>query len=121
MQKFNNINQENELFRTDDEALMGKEELKKKILEGYQLLDELKGFKDSNIGLLFYEELNNEYQRVFGIAVNTDDANIAKASLDRMKGIAFTMNIIENLIKNLDDDIEHFKEELEYIKAGEKE
>lgn len=112
-------NQIEEVESEESVLLSGTDAIKKSLQSGHILLDELKAFSNTDIGMLFNDELNSEYQRVFREATTTDDANKAKASLDRMKGLGFAMGIIGNLIKNLEDDLENLRENLEYQQAVE--
>lgn len=114
-----NINQEQEAINEEICSVdNGIETIKKSLMDAHDILKELKEFKDTGVGSLIIDELNSEYQRLFKAATTTEDANIAKANLDQMKGVGFAMAIVGNLVRNLEDDIENLRSELEYQEAG---
>ena len=111
--------EQEELEHEENSVLDGVETIKKSLIEGNQLLDELRAFKGSNVGLLFDNELNEEYQRLFNETLATEDSIVMKARIDRMKGLGFAMKIVDYLIVGLEDDLDNLRENLEYQEAGE--
>lgn len=111
-------NQEQEVTDEEVSSIGDTNILRNNIREAHEILDELRAFSSSNTGLLLNNELNDEYQRLFKNATTTEDANVAKANLDQMKGIGFAMGVMGRVIANMEDDINHLVTELEYQEAG---
>lgn len=93
-------------------------ELRQKLKETNQLLDDIEHFKNSGVAKLYMDGLNAEYQKFFKNATETDDANIAKANLDKMKGVGYAMGLISKTINGIEDDVEAIELEIQHLEAG---
>jgi len=117
---FNINGLDNQIAENENEkSINTTSDLKKNIMDLNIVLDSLKRFKSSDVGLLLNKDLEDEYQREFKDATTLKDANEVKAHIDRMKGIGFAMGVIGNLIIRVEDDLKNMRENLKYAEAGE--
>lgn len=94
--------------------------IQNEIVKGYALLDELRGFNKSGVGVLVNNELEDEYQRIFAEVLKSTDPIDTHTKVQQMKSIGFAMGIIKNQTILLEDDLKNLKKELDYQEAGEK-
>jgi hypothetical protein len=92
-------------------------ELQKKLSHFNQLIEEVERFKTSNVYSLLKSEFEKEYQRYFREATSTDEAHIAKASLDKMKGVGFSMGALDRIGTGLADEADALMEDIKSLET----